>query len=112
MARSGPADRVIFVSGSLFLVGEAHGPAERVEYFRPAMSLGQLRSLLITDPLIVLLTIAYGSVSLVASFFDSGGALPDKLATAWGRALLRVEQACGSRPKGSRKSIRSRDTCS
>jgi 1-acyl-sn-glycerol-3-phosphate acyltransferase len=54
------------------------------------MSLSHLRSLLITDPLIVILTIAYGSVSLVASLFDSRGRLPDKLATAWGRALLSV----------------------
>jgi len=54
------------------------------------MSLGQLRSLLFTNPLIVLLTVAYGSVSFVATFFDSTGRLPNKLAGAWARALLRV----------------------
>ena len=56
------------------------------------MSLGHLRSLLITDPLIVLLTIAFGTVSFVATFFDSSGRLPDQLARAWGRALLRVSR--------------------
>lgn len=54
------------------------------------MSLGQLRSLLFTDPLIVLLTIAYGSVSFVTTFFDPSGRLPNKVAGAWARALLRV----------------------
>jgi 1-acyl-sn-glycerol-3-phosphate acyltransferase len=54
------------------------------------MSLGQLRSLLFTDPLIALLTIAYGSVSFVTTFFDPSGRLPNKLAGAWARALLRV----------------------
>ncbi len=58
------------------------------------MSLGHLRSLLFTDPLIVLLTVAYGLVSYVTTFFDSSGRLPNKLAGAWARALLRV---CGVR---------------
>jgi len=54
------------------------------------MSLGHLRSLLFTDPLIILVTIAFGSVSFVASFFDSTGRLPNKFARPWGRWLLRV----------------------
>ena len=54
------------------------------------MSLGHLRSLLFTDPLIVLATIIFGSVSFVLSFFDSTGRLPNKLARPWGRWLLRI----------------------
>jgi 1-acyl-sn-glycerol-3-phosphate acyltransferase len=54
------------------------------------MSLGHLRSFLFTDPLIVLLTIAFGSVSLVATFFDSSGRLPNKISRCWARWLLRV----------------------
>jgi 1-acyl-sn-glycerol-3-phosphate acyltransferase len=58
------------------------------------MSLGHLRSLLFTDPLIVLLTAGFGLVSFVATFFDRSGRLPNKLAGPWGRCLLRV---CGVR---------------
>ena len=54
------------------------------------MSLGHLRSLLFTDPLIILVTIAFGTVSFIVSFFDSTGRLPNKLARPWGRWLLRV----------------------
>lgn len=54
------------------------------------MSLGHLRSLLITDPLIVLLTIAFGSVSFVTTFFDASGRLPNKIARNWARWLLRA----------------------
>ena len=54
------------------------------------MSLGHLRSLLFTDPLIVLLTIAYGSVSFVTSFFDSTGRRLNRIEREWGRALLRA----------------------
>jgi 1-acyl-sn-glycerol-3-phosphate acyltransferase len=54
------------------------------------MSLGHLRSLLVTDPLIVLVTIVMGSVSFVASFFDSTGRRPHKIARLWGRTLLRL----------------------
>lgn len=54
------------------------------------MSLGQLRSLLFTDPLIVLVTIAFGSVSFVVSFFDRTGRRCNQLAGPWGRWLLRV----------------------
>ena len=54
------------------------------------MSLGYLRSLLLTDPLIVLLTIAYGSVSFATSLFDATGRRMNRIERAWGRALLRV----------------------
>ena len=54
------------------------------------MSLGHLRSLLFTDPLIALATIIFGTASFVVSFFDSTGRLPDKLAASWARWLLRV----------------------
>jgi 1-acyl-sn-glycerol-3-phosphate acyltransferase len=54
------------------------------------MSLGHLRSLLFTDPLIVLLTIVYGSASFVTSFFDSTGRRLNRIERAWGRALLRA----------------------
>src|ERR1700716_2068002 len=55
-----------------------------------AMSLGHLRSFLFTDPLIVLLTIVMGTVSLGMTFFDSTGRLPNKVARRWGRLLLWV----------------------
>ena len=54
------------------------------------MSLGHLRSLLITDPLIVLLTIGFGAVSFVVTFFDATGRLPNKIARNWARWLLRA----------------------
>jgi len=54
------------------------------------MSLGHLRSILFTDPLIVLVTIVFGTASFVVSFFDSTGRLPNKLARPWGGWLLRV----------------------
>jgi len=54
------------------------------------MSLGHLRSLLFTDPLIVLVTIAFGTVSYLVSFFDTTGRRSNQLAGPWGRWLLRV----------------------
>jgi 1-acyl-sn-glycerol-3-phosphate acyltransferase len=54
------------------------------------MSLGHLRSLFFTDPLIVLFTIVLGMVSYVITFFDSTGRLPNKVARRWGRLLLWV----------------------
>src|SRR5438105_10611993 len=54
------------------------------------MSPGHLRSLLWTDPLIVLMTLAFGCVSFVATFFDPSGRLPHKIARRWARVLLRV----------------------
>jgi 1-acyl-sn-glycerol-3-phosphate acyltransferase len=54
------------------------------------MTLGHLRSLLFTDPLVVLVTIAFGTVSFIVSFFDATGRRSNQLAVPWGRWLLRV----------------------
>jgi 1-acyl-sn-glycerol-3-phosphate acyltransferase len=56
------------------------------------MWLSLLRSLLITDPLIILFTIVMGSISALASLFDSDGRLQHKVACAWARLLLRVSR--------------------
>ncbi len=50
----------------------------------------RLRGLLIADPAIVLATILYGTVSLIAAVFDKTGAIPTRVARAWGRLLLAV----------------------
>src|SRR5579885_117446 len=49
-----------------------------------------LRGVLIADPLIVLATIFYGSLSLIVSFFDATGAIQIRIARAWARVLLKV----------------------
>src|SRR5712664_4917488 len=54
------------------------------------MSLSYLRSLLITDPIIILATIVMGSVSLLASLFDSSGHLQHRISRVWSRMLLAV----------------------
>lgn len=54
------------------------------------MSPGLIRSLLITDPLIILATIVYGSASLVVSLFDNSGYRQIVVARAWARMLLRI----------------------
>ena len=54
------------------------------------MSLGLLRSLLLTDPLIILATAAFGAFNLLVSFFDEGGQKQLKVARAWSRALLTI----------------------
>ena len=54
------------------------------------MSPGHLRSLLFTDPLIVVLTVLMGSFSFVTTFIDATGRLPHKVARKWARLLLRV----------------------
>src|SRR5919199_2043356 len=50
----------------------------------------RLRGLLIADPAIVLATIVYGSVSVLAALFDKTGVIPIRVARAWGRFLLAV----------------------
>lgn len=50
----------------------------------------RLRGLLIADPAIVLATIVYGSVSVLAALFDKTGVIPMRVARAWGRFLLAV----------------------
>jgi 1-acyl-sn-glycerol-3-phosphate acyltransferase len=47
-----------------------------------------IRALLITDPLIILATVVFGSFSLVVSFFDRDGRAQMRVARAWARALL------------------------
>jgi len=49
-----------------------------------------LRSLLITDPLIALATIVYGTASFLVSFFDPTKSRQNAVERAWARALLRV----------------------
>ncbi len=49
-----------------------------------------LRALLISDPLIVLLTIVMGTASLVACLFDRTGRAAHGVARVWARWLLRV----------------------
>ncbi len=55
-----------------------------------SMSLGLLRALLITDPLLIIATAVMGTVSLIASILDPSGALAHRVARAWGRLLMRI----------------------
>jgi hypothetical protein len=43
-----------------------------------------------TDPLIVLLTIGFGTISYLVTLFDRSGHLPEKLARLWAHSLLRA----------------------
>src|SRR5262245_36032639 len=54
------------------------------------MSLSYIRSLLITDPIIIVATIIMGSISLIASLFDSEGTLQHEISQMWSRMLLKV----------------------
>jgi len=56
------------------------------------MSPGYIRSLLVTDPLIVLFTVVMGSVSLLTSLFDSSGRTQHRVARSWSRLLLWVSR--------------------
>jgi 1-acyl-sn-glycerol-3-phosphate acyltransferase len=49
-----------------------------------------LRSLLFTDPLIILATIAFGAMSLIVSFFDPNRRKQNAMARGWARTLLAV----------------------
>ncbi len=49
-----------------------------------------LRSLLFSTPLIALATIVMGTISLIASFFDSSGHTEHRIARLWGKILLGV----------------------
>lgn len=49
-----------------------------------------LRSLFITDPLIALATILYGTASLLVSFFDPDKRRQNAIERAWARALLAI----------------------
>ena len=52
--------------------------------------MSRLRSWLFSTPLIVLATIVMGTISLIASFFDSTGNSLHRLARIWGKFLLAV----------------------
>ena len=52
--------------------------------------MSKLRSLLITDPLIVLATMVYGTASLLVSFFDPSRRRQNAAERAWARALLAI----------------------
>jgi 1-acyl-sn-glycerol-3-phosphate acyltransferase len=51
-----------------------------------------LRSLLITEPLIVVATIVFGAISLTVSFFDPTRHRQNAIARAWARVLLAVSR--------------------
>lgn len=50
----------------------------------------RLRGILLADPAVVLATILFGTVSLIAALFDKTGVIPIRVARAWGRFLLAV----------------------
>src|SRR5690348_8548939 len=52
--------------------------------------ISHLRAYLIADPLIVLSTMVFGSISIIVSLFDSTGDLQIRVARAWARSLLLV----------------------
>ncbi|MBM3814339.1 MAG: 1-acyl-sn-glycerol-3-phosphate acyltransferase [Acidimicrobiia bacterium] len=52
------------------------------------MSLSFLRSLLITDPMIILATVVMGSLSVATSFFDPEGRRQHTISRKWARMLL------------------------
>lgn len=54
------------------------------------MSLSYIRSLLITDPIIIVATIIMGSVSLIVSLFERSGDRQHQISRVWSRMLLRV----------------------
>jgi 1-acyl-sn-glycerol-3-phosphate acyltransferase len=54
------------------------------------MSLSYIRSLLITDPIIIFATIVMGSISLLSSLFDSDGRIQHQISRVWSRMLLKV----------------------
>jgi 1-acyl-sn-glycerol-3-phosphate acyltransferase len=54
------------------------------------MSLSYIRSLLITDPIIIVATIIMGTISLLASLFDPEGRMQHKISQVWSRMLLTV----------------------
>lgn len=49
-----------------------------------------LRGLLFADPLIILATIFFGTISLIVSFFDKTGRVQISVARVWARSLLIV----------------------
>jgi 1-acyl-sn-glycerol-3-phosphate acyltransferase len=60
------------------------------------MLLSRLRAYLLIDPLIILITVFFGIVSLLASAFDSSGHTQHSIARVWARILLAIS---GSRTR-------------
>ena len=54
------------------------------------MSLSYIRSLLITDPIIIVATIIMGTISLITSLFDTEGRRQHRISRVWSRMLLMV----------------------
>ncbi len=54
------------------------------------MSLHYFYTLLVTDPIIIVMTILFGTFSVFASFFDSRGKIQHRIAVTWSRILLRI----------------------
>ena len=54
------------------------------------MSLSYARSLLITDPIIIIATIVMGTISLLVSLFESDGRVQHNISRVWSRMLLGV----------------------
>lgn len=54
------------------------------------MSLSLMRALLLTDPLIILSTIAMGSLSVICSLVDPGGSRQHAISRSWARMLLAI----------------------
>ena len=54
------------------------------------MSFGYLRSLLITDPIIIVTTAVMGIISLAASVVESNGRVQHRISSIWSRMLLRI----------------------
>ncbi len=50
----------------------------------------RLRGLLLADPAIVLITIFFGTISIIVSLFDSTGVIQTRVARVWARTLLAV----------------------
>jgi 1-acyl-sn-glycerol-3-phosphate acyltransferase len=57
------------------------------------MFLSRLRAYLLIDPLIILTTAVFGSLSLLASIFDKSGRTQHAIARLWARILLAVSGA-------------------
>ncbi len=56
------------------------------------MSLSLLRSVIVTDPLIILATVVMGSWSVVCSFFDPNGRRQHATSRAWAKMLLAISR--------------------
>ena len=54
------------------------------------MILSRLRAYLVIDPLLILATMIFGTLSLLASVFDSRGRTQHAIARVWARALLMI----------------------